>query len=161
MIQVSIGAWSFAGRSSVPFCAASSSSASRPAISLGEDTAKKIGRTLRRRSGTYAGASSILMLRIGVAASQIGPDAQAAIVHLNKVGGLSQGKIAEVFDKLFGVKVTRGGVCQAMLRVARRCQPHYQQLVASVGQAALEGHEARRAACAGVSIPNAKTPAAR
>lgn len=72
---------------------------------------------------------------IGAAASQLGPDAQAAIVHLNKVGGLSQGKIADVFDKLFGVKVTRGGVCQAMLRVGRRCKPHYDQIVAGIGNA--------------------------
>ncbi len=72
---------------------------------------------------------------VGAAASQLGSDAQAAIVHLGKVGGLSQGKIVGVFDKLFGIRLTRGGVCQAMLRVARRCGGEYDQIVAGVGQA--------------------------
>jgi transposase len=72
---------------------------------------------------------------IGAAASQLGPDAQAAVVHLNKVAGLSQGKIANVFANLFGITLTRGGACQAMLRVARRCIGEYDQIVASVGQA--------------------------
>lgn len=72
---------------------------------------------------------------IGAAASQLGPDAQAAIVHLNKVGGLSQGKIATVFTELFGIRLTRGGACQAMLRAARRCQPAYDEIVRGISRA--------------------------
>jgi transposase len=72
---------------------------------------------------------------VGCCASQLGPDAQAAIVHLNKVAGLPLGKITDVFSKLFGITVTRGGVCQAMLRAARRCQGVYNQIVQSVGEA--------------------------
>ena len=56
----------------------------------------------------------------GAAASQLGPDAQAAIVHLNKHGGLSHGKIAEFFGRFFGIRLSRSGACQAMLRWHRR-----------------------------------------
>ena len=72
---------------------------------------------------------------VGCCQSQLGPDAQAAIVHLNKVAGLSQGKIAEVFTKLLSIKLTRGGACQAMLRAARRCEGTYHQIVRGIGQA--------------------------
>lgn len=69
---------------------------------------------------------------LGAAASQLGPDAQASIAHLNKHAGLSHGKIADYFDTLFGIRITRAGVCQAMQRVAGRCQSIYQRIVASV-----------------------------
>jgi transposase len=71
---------------------------------------------------------------IGAAASQLGPDAQAALVHLNKHAGLSHGKIAEFFWTLFGIRVTPSGVCQAMQRAGRRCEPIYRQILASVPQ---------------------------
>lgn len=69
---------------------------------------------------------------LGCCASQLGPDAQAAIVHLNKDAGLSHGKISTVFSTLFGIPLTRGGVCQAMLRAAGRCLPHYHAIVLNV-----------------------------
>jgi transposase len=72
---------------------------------------------------------------LGCCASQLGPDAQAAIVHLNKDAGLSQGKISTLFSTLFGIPVTRGGVCQAMLRAAGRCLPHYHAIILNVAQA--------------------------
>ena len=72
---------------------------------------------------------------IGCCASQLGPDAQAAIVHLNKSAGLSHGKTALLFTQLFGIPVTRGGVCQAMLRAARRCRGQYDQILRDLGQA--------------------------
>ncbi|MGH2603140.1 MAG: IS66 family transposase, partial [Dehalococcoidia bacterium] len=59
---------------------------------------------------------------LGCAASQMGPDAQALIVHLNKEAGLSQGKISRFFKTCFGIDLTRGGACQSMLRSARRCE---------------------------------------
>ena len=65
----------------------------------------------------------------------MGPDAQAAIVHLNKHAGLSQGKIADYFRTLFGIVLTPSGVCQTLLRAARRCEPIYQRILASVPQA--------------------------
>jgi transposase len=71
---------------------------------------------------------------LGCCASQLGPDAQAAIVHLNKDAGLSQGKISTLFSTLFGIPVTRGGVCQAMLRAAGRCLPHYHAILLNVAK---------------------------
>lgn len=72
---------------------------------------------------------------LGCCASQLGPDAQAAIVHLNKDAGLSQGKISTLFWTLFGIPLTRGGACQAMLRAAGRCLPHYHAIILHVAQA--------------------------
>ncbi len=72
---------------------------------------------------------------LGAAASQIGPAGQSAIVHLNKHAGLSLGKIAELFTRMFGIPVTPSGVCQVILRTARRCQPIYQRILDSVPQA--------------------------
>src|SRR5579859_849686 len=72
---------------------------------------------------------------LGCCASQLGPDAQAAIVHLSKDAGLSHGKIGKLFAAAFGITVSRGGVCQAMLRAARRCLPHYHSILLNVAQA--------------------------
>ena len=72
---------------------------------------------------------------LGCCASQLGPDAQAAIVHLNKDAGLSHGKIGTLFWSHFGIPLTRGGVCQSMLRAAGRCLPHYHAIVLHVARA--------------------------
>jgi transposase len=69
---------------------------------------------------------------LGCAASRVGPEAQAAVVMLNKELGLSQGKIARFFQSFFGIELTRGGSCQIMLRAARRCQGNYQAIVKRV-----------------------------
>ena len=66
---------------------------------------------------------------LGAAASQLGPNAQAATAYLNKHAGLSHGKVADVFKKLFGVTISRGGACQAMQRAGRRCEGEYQKLI--------------------------------
>ena len=62
---------------------------------------------------------------VGAAASQLGPDAQALAVQLNKEAGLSHGKIARFFQAAFGIHLTRGASAQIMLRAAERCRPHY------------------------------------
>ena len=69
---------------------------------------------------------------LGAAASQLGPDAQAAIVLLNKHAGMPHGKIAEFVTTFFGIPLSRAGACQAMLRAADRCQPIYQAIVRGV-----------------------------
>ena len=66
---------------------------------------------------------------LGCCASQIGPEAQSAAVMLNKELGLSQGKISRFFQMFFGIKLTRGGSCQIMLRAAERCEGNYQAIV--------------------------------
>lgn len=71
---------------------------------------------------------------LGCCASQIGPEAQSAAVMLNKELGLSQGKISRFFAMFFGIKLTRGGSCQIMLRAADRCEGNYQAIVKRVQQ---------------------------
>jgi transposase len=71
---------------------------------------------------------------LGAAASQIGPDAQALAVQLNKEAGLSHGKVKRFFKAAFDLELSRGGVCRTMLRVARRCEPVYRAIVRRVRQ---------------------------
>jgi transposase len=66
---------------------------------------------------------------LGAAASQIGPDAQALIVLLNKQAGMSHGKIQQYFKAVFGIELSRGGICRAMLRAAVRCAPAYDEII--------------------------------
>jgi transposase len=69
---------------------------------------------------------------LGAAASQLGPDAQAAVVALNKQAGLPHGKVSRVLGSLFGVALTPGGSTHTVLRAARRCEPLYATLCQSV-----------------------------
>jgi transposase len=69
---------------------------------------------------------------LGACASQLGPDAQAAAVHLNKRAGLSHGKVKDFFRTLFGVGLSAGGSCQAVLRAGRRCAGNYDAIVGHV-----------------------------
>src|SRR5262249_26956351 len=59
---------------------------------------------------------------LGAAASQLGPDAQAAVVTLNKTYGLSHVKVAGVFEALLGISLTRGASVQIVLRAAGRLE---------------------------------------
>ena len=72
---------------------------------------------------------------LGAAQSQIGPDAQAAIVTLNKDAGLSHGKIAACLDSLLGIDLTRGASVQIVLRAAERLQPAYDEIRQATRQA--------------------------
>lgn len=69
---------------------------------------------------------------LGAAASQLGPDAQAAVVELNKNGGLSHGKVVRTLQTLFGIELSRGGSVHTILRAAKRCELVYQDICASV-----------------------------
>jgi transposase len=72
---------------------------------------------------------------LGAASSQLGADAQAAIVDFNKQAGMSHGKISRVFQTLFGIRVTRGGSTHVVLRSARRSEPVYASICDRVKQA--------------------------
>ena len=65
---------------------------------------------------------------LGAAASQIGPEAQAAVVTLNKTFGLSHVKVAAVFHTLFGITLTRGASVPIVLRAADRLGPASQEV---------------------------------
>jgi transposase len=69
---------------------------------------------------------------LGAAASQLGPDAQAAAAVLHTQLGLSHGKVAAVFGHLFGIDLTRGASAQINLRAARRLEPDYQRILEEV-----------------------------
>jgi len=69
---------------------------------------------------------------LGAAAAQLGPDAQAAVVELNKQAGLSHAKISRLFQSLFGIALTRGGSTHVVLRAARRCEPVYRTICESI-----------------------------
>ena len=69
---------------------------------------------------------------LGAAASQIGPDAQAAATVLHTHLGLSHGKVAAVFLSLFGIRLTRGASAQINLRAAARLEPDYQRVLEAV-----------------------------
>lgn len=59
----------------------------------------------------------------GACRSQLGPDAQAAIVYLNKHAGMSYGKILHTFKTLFGIDASRGACAQIVLRAGRKLEP--------------------------------------
>ena len=71
---------------------------------------------------------------LGAAASQLGPDVQAAVVELNKQGGLSHGKVTRCLESLFGVRLSRGGSVHTVLRAASHCEPVYEAIRQAVGQ---------------------------
>lgn len=69
---------------------------------------------------------------LGSAASQLGPRALALATQLNKGLGLPYGKTATVLEQAFGLQVSRGGLCQALARVARQAAPTYEALIEEV-----------------------------
>lgn len=74
---------------------------------------------------------------LGAAASQLGPEAQAATVLLNKQAGLSHGKVAACFQALFGLDLTRGASAQINLRAAARLEPAYQEILQATREASV------------------------
>jgi transposase len=76
---------------------------------------------------------------LGAAAAQLGPDAQAAVVELNKQGGMAHGKISRILHSLFGIRLTRGGSTHVVLRAARRAEPIYTSICDTVQQAPWAG----------------------
>jgi transposase len=80
------------------------------------------GRSCRGRHPLQTGDAT------GACASQVGPDAQAAVVVLNKECGLSYRKVSRAFAALFGIPLTRGACTQIVLRAGRRLSPAYQEI---------------------------------
>ena len=63
---------------------------------------------------------------------QLGPQAVAFAVLLNKRYGLAYGKVAALLRDRCGLTVTRGGLVHAIHRAARQAQPSYQALCTTV-----------------------------
>ncbi|HEV7632896.1 MAG TPA: IS66 family transposase [Steroidobacteraceae bacterium] len=86
----------------------------------------------RRRRGSHPLQTSTAT---GCCASQVGPLARSAMVFMNKTLGLSLGKVANLFDVLWGLQVTPGGVSHAVQSVGRRCKTDYRAIVNAVRKA--------------------------
>lgn len=67
-----------------------------------------------------------------VGAVHLGPGVVCLAGHLNKVGGLSYGKIATLFEEMLSLRVARSTLCRALQRLARRSQPTYQSLIEKI-----------------------------
>jgi transposase len=65
---------------------------------------------------------------LGAASAQLGAQAVAFAVILNKQLGLSFGKIATLFQQQYGLTITRSGLVQAVHRAARQARPTYTAL---------------------------------
>jgi transposase len=66
---------------------------------------------------------------IGAAASQIGPDAQALAIDLNKTVGASHGKIARLFTRFYNVHIDRSTPVHIILRGGTRAAPIYDRIL--------------------------------
>jgi len=69
---------------------------------------------------------------LGAAAVQLGAQAHAAMAWLNKSLGLAHGKIAKLFQSIFGISINRSTSVRSMLRTATRCQPQHAEIRQSV-----------------------------
>jgi transposase len=65
---------------------------------------------------------------LGAASAQLGAQATAFAVILNKQLGLSFGKVATLFRQQYGLTVTRSGLVHAVHRAARQAQSAYAAL---------------------------------
>ena len=69
---------------------------------------------------------------LGVGKVQLGPGVISWTAYLNKIGGLSYGKITDVLKEMAGLEVSRSGLCRAVSRLAQAAEPSYEQLVDNV-----------------------------
>ncbi|MFQ5601625.1 MAG: transposase [Candidatus Krumholzibacteriia bacterium] len=65
---------------------------------------------------------------LGAAANQIGPNAIALAIELNKSMGVSDGKIAKFFGDTYDLSVHRSTLRRAFLRAARKAEPLYERI---------------------------------
>jgi transposase len=72
---------------------------------------------------------------LGAAGVQIGPQALSLAAHLRKEMGLSDGRAARVLKLGWGLEMSRSGICRAVIRVAQKAAPTYEQLRMVVRQA--------------------------
>lgn len=87
---------------------------------------KKCGRRVRGRHPLQTSDA------VGAAQSQIGPNAQAAAVYLNKRSGMSYGKIADYFQQANGIDLNPSTATRIVLRAADKLQPVYEEIKESI-----------------------------
>ena len=66
---------------------------------------------------------------LGVAGSQLGPQAVAWAVVLVKQLGLTHDKARTVLEQLAGLRASRSGWCQAIARAGQKAAPSYEKLI--------------------------------
>jgi len=71
---------------------------------------------------------------LGAAAAQIGPQAVASAVVLNKQLGLSFADVATLFQQQYGLRITPSGLVHAVHRAGRHAQPTYDALRHTIRQ---------------------------
>ena len=101
----------------------------RPVVHQFRVAVGQCGQCHRRVQGRHPRQTSDAL---GAAAVQLGPQAVALAVILNKQCGLSFGRIGHLLRDRFGLTVTRGGLVHAVHRAARQTQPTYEALCATV-----------------------------
>ena len=72
-----------------------------------------------------------------VGSVQLGPDVLGFVAWLNKVAGLSYGKIAALLKELTGLEVSRSALCRALLRMGKKLEPLYEELKAKIQSSAV------------------------
>jgi transposase len=65
---------------------------------------------------------------LGAAAAQIGPEAVTLGVWMNKALGLPHADAAAILKQGFGLSMSRGGICRAIQRVARKAEATWHAL---------------------------------
>jgi transposase len=71
---------------------------------------------------------------LGAAKVQVGPEALAFAAHLNKQLGLSLGNSSRVLQLGYDLEFSRGGIYQALARLAKKVEPTYQGLLVTARQ---------------------------
>lgn len=89
-------------------------------------TCRDCGRRVRGRHSLQTSDAT------GAAGSQLGPNAQASIVYLNKRSGLSYGKIADFFKEASGIELRPSTATRVVLRAADKLQPTYAEIQESI-----------------------------
>jgi hypothetical protein len=78
----------------------------------------------------------------GAAGVVVGPRAKAVAAELHHRFGASYGKIADLFQSVFGLPISRGGLAQADGRLAAQAEPVYAELIAAIrASASVHGDE--------------------
>jgi transposase len=59
---------------------------------------------------------------------QLGPEVLGLVAFLNKVAGVSYGKIVALLKEMAGLRVSRSALCRALLRMGKKLAPLYEEL---------------------------------
>jgi transposase len=101
----------------------------RRKIRIHKGCCKTCGRRVRGRHPLQTSDAT------GAASSQIGPNAQASIVYLNKRCGMSYGKIADHLKEANGIDIKPSTATRIVLRAADKLAPVYDEIQESIKDA--------------------------